>query len=326
MAPNGRGGRAGGRGRKVIKDGEPHGITKQQADDAKKRQSNIEAHALNWIVTHCKANPIEILSTKAELEAGLGKAMTEIHEDSQQRESFHCTYMAFKSLPRWWIADWMVSKCKFAAKFVDLIDSVPGQLKHVFTYLTGLSEFTYWPRPALKIAVLGEFVTFMAEQSGNRAEGFDKHVNMEGHVDWMKVCPFVLEWAGEVGDRYICSIEHRNVGAKVVIDVVKLTDAFQLEQPWGDLRAQFVGHPTIKPLCIDLIGKTGLKELLCKPNLIKCGEAINLKYEERQAAIVKGQHEILTTAAANARVKAKEAAKKRVPSHKMATALVAPVV
>jgi len=39
----------------------------------------------------------------------------------------------------------------------------------------------------------------------------------------------------------------------------------------------------------------------------------------RQAAIVKGQHEILTTAAENARAKANEAAKKRVPSHKMST-------
>lgn len=185
-----------GGAKKVSKEAELQGITKQQSDDAKKRQGAIEARGLKWIVAHLKANPREILSTKAELEAGLGKAMTEIHEDNKEKESSHGTHMAFKSLPRWWIADWMVSKCKFAPKFVDLIDSMSGQLKHVFAFLTGLSEFTCWPRPALKIAVLGEFVSFMAEQLGSRWVDFDKMVDVDGRVKWLEVCPFMFERGG----------------------------------------------------------------------------------------------------------------------------------
>jgi len=82
--------------------------------------------------------------------------------------------------------------------------------------------------------------------------------------------PFhVRAGGGEAADRHIVSIQHRYEGAKAIMDIVKLTEAFQLEQPWDDLRAQFVGHPTIKPMCVDLSGKTGLKEKLRKPNLIR---------------------------------------------------------
>ena len=182
--------------RDVAKDTERvRGLSKQEMGAARRRQEAAEKQALDWIVQHLKANRNEILPFKADLEAGNAAAMIASSGSSGDvmGDAFPESFSNFKSLPREWIAKWMARKCQWDTAFVDRLDIVSGQLKQVFTFLTGLSDFTYWPREALEENVLSELVDFMGDALGQRWKGFQDFVQSDDSVDWLRAGPWQFE-------------------------------------------------------------------------------------------------------------------------------------
>ena len=187
------------------------GISKKQSLLAEGNLNIIEHKAMEWVIAHLQSNRSEILTCKASLENGMCKHVADLVGDSPAtRDYFHNTYVNFKALPKYWIAGWMVSHCGFKQEFVDLLDSgAPGQLRQVFTFFTGCSEFSYWPRPLLRKDLLVEFLSFMCVQLGSRYKNFEKHVSAQGEISWSTAGVYKFEWAEIEGEpKHIQTITH----------------------------------------------------------------------------------------------------------------------
>ena len=104
--------------------------------------------------------------------------------------------------------------------------------------------------------------------------------------------------------------------------MITLSAATELEQPWDDIRAQFVGHPTLTPLAIDLLPDCNeFKQKFSKASLTEKAQQIRDVLERNKPSDADGETPILTTADKEARARATAAAKARVPSNKMSTPL-----
>ena len=142
------------------------------AKNAKKCLDIAEETGLQWIMDFLRSPPKQILYCKSSCENGMFDKDARTN-DLEQEEVFHSTYTMFKSLPKYFMAGFMVQHCNHSKEWVDLIDSAqPGQLRMVFTNWTGVSDYSWWP-PALHRHEL--LVTFLKNQLlhlGNRHQDF----------------------------------------------------------------------------------------------------------------------------------------------------------
>lgn len=118
-----------------------------------------------------------------------------------------------------------------------------------------------------------------------------------------------------------------NCNSQVDVDIVRITSAFSLLQGWDDVRAQFTGHPTIKPVVADLFPATApWKVLLCKSAFKSKAKELEDARNWRQEKLVIGEQlDILHSANAQRAAKAKATAQSRVPAHKVAVPLQLPM-
>lgn len=198
-------------------------MSKKQSLLAEGNLNIIEQKAMEWIIAHLQSNHSEILTCKASLENGMCKHVADLVGDSPAtRDYFHNTYVNFNALPKYWIAEWMVSHCGFKQEFVDLLGSgAPGQLRQVFTFFTGCSEFSFWPRPLLRKDLLVELLSFMCVQLGSRYKNSEKHVSAQGKISWSTAGVYKFEWAEIGGEpKYIQTITHISDTEALIINMV----------------------------------------------------------------------------------------------------------
>jgi hypothetical protein len=110
----------------------------------------------------------------------------------------------------------------------------------------------------------------------------------------------------------------------VDVTIVRITSEFSLLQGWDDVRAQFTGHPTIKPVVADLFPVAGSawKDVLSKATFKAKGAELEEAHLLVQARRVQGEKDILQSVPQQKRDRAAAAAKGRVPAHKVAIPLV----
>ena len=66
-----------------------------------------------------------------------------------------------------------------------------------------------------------------------------EHIDAEGSVDWLKVCPYALDWATDA-DR-LHRVTHRPTGDAVDLEPwVVVTKGHMFLDPWSDMGAKFV--------------------------------------------------------------------------------------
>lgn len=299
--------------------------------------SQVEKGALDDIIKYLKSHKAEILYCQAYLNSGgataeLNKALNINPHGSDAlagKDRFHATLTSFRSLPKYWIAEWMVKHCNFASSFVDLLDSQPNQLRQVFGLFTGLQEQAWWPPVLHRIEVLEDYCMWAGGQLGSRWQNFERNVSASGKVDWASSCPFRFEWsdASHALGKHITKVIHRSSKTEVMVTDVVITSSFELLCPWDDVRCQF--KPPEKRRVAPIISeffpeneawlvmqsKVGIKS--------KCAE-LELALRERETRLAKAQGPILHTAREHAASRAKEALKKRAPPTKIATPLIVP--
>lgn len=299
-------------------------FTRREAGTVQTAMACVEDQALAWIVNFLKQHRGSILMCKGMLESGQCNPIA-IADSAIEKEAFHHTYVSFKSLPKYWIAEWLVNQCRFSPAFIDLIDAGgSSQVRQVFTYFTGIGESTYWPRPLLRKELLLTFLAGMLEKLGNRHEHFDKHVDKTGKINWGAGGPFTLKWAKDevTGGHYIEEISH-SLGDTVKMDLIRISDKFGIQEPWDDLRAQFSGDIAIRLVIADLFTKDAkFKVVLAKSSLSADAKRLEDEWTASQERQVKGEREILHTAKAKQIAKAKAASRLRVPACKVVTPLI----
>lgn len=210
-------------------------LSRRQAGSARSCMGVVQEKALDWITQHLKEHPAEILMCKGMLESG--QCSQEVVDTSVvERDSFHETYMTFKSLPRYWMAEWLTNHCGFAHKWVDLVDAGgSGQIRQLFCYITGIADSTYWPRPLLKKQLLSQFLAWSAKELGERWKNFEKNVDATGKIDWGLTCPFKFTWVAHGDGARIDKVIHISSATTVEVRDVIITGEHKLPQPWGAL-------------------------------------------------------------------------------------------
>ena len=118
-------------------------------------------HSLKWIIDFLTSHADQILLTKANLEQGSirDQALLVATEGSSKPgadimpERWHSTYTSCKSIPKYYIAHWLVSgPCDLPQQFIDTLDGVhPSHgLRRLFAHFTGLDNTTWWA-PSLHV-------------------------------------------------------------------------------------------------------------------------------------------------------------------------------
>ena len=157
---------------------EPQVATKSDLQRARSSVSPVLQHSLNWIVNHLTQHQDQILLCKANLEQGniRDQALLVATEGSQKPAAdlmpdfWHKTYTTCKSIPKYFIAHWLISLL-IPEEFVDAVDGVyPGfGLRRLFAYFTGLSDSTWWA-PAIHVRkVLTAWLKYQFAKMGGEA-------------------------------------------------------------------------------------------------------------------------------------------------------------
>jgi len=180
--------------------------TKEEVVRARQQLSPIFQAGINWIVDYLAQHKSEILICKANLEAGAIRAQCEVVEAEHVQEGssseimpdvWHKTYVMCLSIPKYYIADFLVRICDFDQDLVDRIDSKCSKdgLRKAFGFLTGLHENMHWCSALHVRLVLTAFCTEQVRQLEDRVQNFPKHVSPDGTVDYDSMCPFSLTWS-----------------------------------------------------------------------------------------------------------------------------------
>lgn len=298
-------------------------LSRRQAGSARSCMNVVQEKALEWIIDHLKEKPDEILMCKGMLESG--QCSQEVVETSAvEKECFHETYMTFKSLPRYWMAEWLTNHCEFSHQWVDLVDAGgPGQIRQLFTYIIGVADSTYWPRPLLRKTLLTRFLAWSSKELGQRWKDFERNVDGTGKINWSATSPITFTWVkhGEDGAR-IDKVTHKSSNTTVEVKDVIITGEHKLLQPWDDMRAQFEGTSSIKPVVADLFPPSSAwRAFFAKKNFQEHAKTLQDKYEENEKRQVKGEQDILQSAKKKQTEAARAAAKARAPNRKVSAAL-----
>ena len=114
--------------------------------------------AVVWIWNYLNEpeNTGEILMCKEQLMNGMMRVSSSTDTDSTN--AFHATYVTFASLPKYWIAAFMVQRCELPAACVDQLNGngKEGRLKHVWSFITGLDDGVCWPADVHDKGAAGE--------------------------------------------------------------------------------------------------------------------------------------------------------------------------
>ena len=107
------------------------------------------------------------------------------------------------------------------------------------------------------------------------------------------------------------------------MDTVRITLRFSTVHGWDDTRAQFAGHPTIKPIVAALFPTSASwKVLLCRNrSKAKAKEFEDARNSKQERLAMGEQLGIMHSAQAQKAAKAKATAKNRVPAHTVAVPL-----
>ena len=299
------------------------GTSSQEAKASLAALSVVEENALSWINIHLRGHRGQVLYCKAQLEAGMCDKSVESH-DVEQKEVFHHTYTTFKSLPKYWQAEFLHSTAKLPKELLDLIDyASPGQIRQAFTHITGISEFMWWPPPLHRIELLTDFARGQLKLHGNRHIGFASFVSATGDIDWMKAMKYKLDWAGTAKAKEPRRLTHIKYDddEKVAVETVIITDAFVIMEPWDDMRSSFSGSDeVIKPFLHSFFKGAMWRDNWQRPYFKKAADELERRWYLRQQSMLMGSGDvILTKSAARAKAKAKHSAKGRVPAHRVAT-------
>lgn len=291
-----------------------------EAKASKCALSIVEENGLQWIVNHLTANAGQILYCKAQLEAGMCDK-SEAH-DVEQKTVFHHTYTTFKSLPKYFMADFLAHHAGFSKEFLDNLDfASSGQLRHAFCFMTGVSDFMWWPPALHRIELLTEFLRDQLKLLGNRHLKFASVVDQAGKVDWMKATPYKLDWS-DVEDAASKRVTHIRYGSlTAAVTTVNITTQFSVAEPWDDMRCAFSGDPVIKPMLHSFFPEGGYKVYWSKVHFKTVAEELERKWELRQRDSVVRTDGILHKVSDDRKAKAKVQARGRTPAHKVVTPL-----
>jgi hypothetical protein len=286
----------------------------------------VERKAMEWIVKFVSDpdNKHQILYCKAQLEAGLCDR-SEQH-DIEQKKVFHHTFTTFKCLPKYYEAEFLVQHCSLSKGMVDLLDvGGQGQLRQAFTFITGVSDFASWPPALHRIELLTDFLKKQVDLLGNRHRGFAKSVDGQGKIDWHDAMAYKLKWSeakdGE-GARVIQISHVQAVGVPITSCII--TSAFQVAEPWDDMRANFTGDAIINPVLASFFkADSPFKQYWGKAHFKEQAAFMDEQWDKRQNSCSKSNG-ILHSVAANARAQWIAKSKARVPAHKMSTPLKMP--
>ena len=191
------------------------GRTAQKRTNDNLNDTNRRAVVWIWNFFNEPENADVILMCKEQLMNGTLKVSKSV--DSDATNAFHATYVTFGSLPKYWIAAFLVQHVEFSAACVDQLNGngKEGRLKHVWTFITGLDDSSHWLADVHDKVLLVKFLMFLIERLGNRHKSI-----VFGHdfkVDWDSVGPYVFTW-GPRGD-IVCVLEitHRQTGVKALV-------------------------------------------------------------------------------------------------------------
>ena len=155
--------------------------------------------ALIWIWNYFNEDEHqgEILMCKEQLSNGMMRVS--VNKDVDASNSFHSTYVTFASLPKYWIAAFLVQYLQMTAVCVDSLNGTgkEGRLKHVWTNITGIDDYTHWPADVHDKVLLVKFLMWMIERLGNRHRTIVFSPTFS--VDWDHCGPYKLTW-GKRGD------------------------------------------------------------------------------------------------------------------------------
>ena len=171
--------------------------------------NDTNKRAVVWIWNYLNEpeNQAEILMCKEHCSNGLFKVSK--GTDSDNTNAFHATYVSFASLPKYWIAAFMVQHVDFTAACVDQLNGngKEGRLKHVWSFITGIDDYTHWPANVHDKVLLVKFLQWMMQRLGNRHTSLTFGVDFK--IDWDKCGPYKLTW-GKRGDMVcVVSILHK---------------------------------------------------------------------------------------------------------------------
>lgn len=301
------------------------GDSKPDMAKAKRALTDLQRECLKDIERHLIMHPDEILQTKAVLDKG------QIHREpgrnyrDANRIEFPSTYTLFKSLPKYWVADWMVVALHWSKEFVDLIDAAkPGQIKQAFTYVTGCSDFTWWPPALRRVELLRQFLSYMVSALGNRHEGFEAKVPATGIINWQNVGPYIYTWGEHPTQGHVVTkIEHKSTRMVATLAVVCIDSDFELLQPWDDIRAQFVKErENNKPYVEEQFpSDADFKKKLSRKHFSDKEKELREKWEKEQQETTLGDEATLVTLQRRRKQALADRSKARVPSHKVTTKL-----
>ncbi|CAK0893626.1 unnamed protein product [Prorocentrum cordatum] len=158
-------------------------------------------------------NKTEVLLTKGHLESGLIRNQQQVCVKEQEQaaepgekvvvmpDSWHSTYTICKSIPKYYIAHWLVANTSLDQDTVDRIDAFhPQALRLVFGSLTGLHDTTWWP-PRLHVrVVLTAWLRWQFEQLKGelRVRDLLRALSSNGRIDYEKLLPYELAWSRPV--------------------------------------------------------------------------------------------------------------------------------
>ena len=119
----------------------------------------------------------------------------------------------------------------------------------------------------------------------------------------------------------VSGLEHTS-GCKGKVEMIVITEDFELVEPWDDIRCQLTGHPTIRPHLVDFFPQDAeFRKFWSRSFFQQEAERLEKAWAQRQANKRASEDTILHCRDEQRKAAAKSKAKGRIPSHKMTTPL-----
>lgn len=232
-------------------------VVKDSARKSQAKTSNediVEKSSRQWVINYITKHPDEVVHIRAHLEEGLHLPKKCSKSGSVDAPMWHDTYMTFKSVPKYWWASLMV---KVGAEFgltKSVVDQIDAKDKHgirrLATFLFGVSESTYLPRPCLRKVVCAQFLQHLGELMGSRWEHVkDGLVKTDGSLDWQRYGVYECVWEGDK----VGTLRHRPKQFETALTDINVigSGGWSLECNWSDVQGVLT-NGKFKPMLKDL--------------------------------------------------------------------------
>ena len=168
-----------------------------------------------WIENFLILNSAQILLTKGQLESGQIASMAAVVKQEEARKSddeaedmpdiWHRTYTTIKSLPKYYLADWLVKgPAKMSKRMTDNIDAndPANGIRLAFEFLTGLGPNTWWAPALHRRMVLTAWLQEHFPRVGGpeRSKVLKGAVDSAGRIDVPKLLPFNLKYTKQYNE------------------------------------------------------------------------------------------------------------------------------